>query len=60
MNPPTFYASKVEQELLEVIDKLYKMFYAMGLNTGEKVELENTNSMVMPKLVISNEGTIGH
>ena len=39
MNPPTLFGSKVEEDHQEFIDKIYKILYAMGLTTSEKVEL---------------------
>ncbi|XP_069145457.1 uncharacterized protein [Solanum lycopersicum] len=38
MNTLTFYGSKVEEDLQDFIDKTYKIFYAMGSTTSEKVE----------------------
>ena len=38
MNPPTFYGSKVDEDPQECIDEVYKIIYAMGLSTSEKVE----------------------
>ena len=39
MNPPTFYGSKFEEDPPEFIDEIYKILYAIGLSTSEKVEL---------------------
>ena len=39
MNPPTFYVSKVDKDLQEFFDEIYKIHYAMGLNTSEKYYL---------------------
>ena len=37
--PPTLYGSEVEKDLQEFIDEIYKIIYAMGWTTSEKVEL---------------------
>ncbi|XP_015075375.1 uncharacterized protein LOC107019373 [Solanum pennellii] len=39
MNPPTFYGSKVDEDLQEFIDEVYKILYAMGVSTSEKAEM---------------------
>ena len=38
MNPPTFNGSNVEEYPQEFIDEIYKILYAMGLSTNEKVK----------------------
>ena len=38
INPPTLYGSKVDEDLQEFIDKVYKILYAMGVSLSEKVE----------------------
>ena len=39
MNPPIFYGSKVDEDLQEFIDEVYKIHLAIGLTTSEKYEL---------------------
>ena len=39
MNSPTFYGSKVDEDPEEFIDEVYKILYAMGVSSSEKVEL---------------------
>ena len=39
MNPPTFYGSKVEEDPQEFLVEVYKVLYAMGVTSSEKVEL---------------------
>ena len=39
MNPPTFYGSKVDEDLQEFINEVSKILLAMGLCTSEKAEL---------------------
>ena len=39
MNLPTFNGSKVEEDIHEFIDEIYKILYVKGLNTSEKAEL---------------------
>ena len=39
VNPPTFYRSKVYEDLEEFIDDVYKLIYAMGVSSIEKAEL---------------------
>ena len=39
MNPPTFYGSNVEEDTHYLIEVTYKILYAMGLTTSEKVDL---------------------
>ena len=38
MNPPTFYRSKVEEDLQEFMNEVYKKLLAMGLSTSDKAE----------------------
>ena len=39
INPPNFYGSKVDENPQEFIDEVYKILYAMGVSSSEKVEL---------------------
>ena len=39
MNPPTFYGSKVDEDSQEFLDEVYKVLYAMGVTSSEKVGL---------------------
>ena len=39
MNPPTFYRYKVDEYPQEFLDEVYKVLYAMGVTSSEKVVL---------------------
>ena len=39
MNPPTLYGSKVDEDPQEFLDLFYKVLYAIGMTSSEKVEL---------------------
>lgn len=39
MNHPTFYGTKVDEDPQGFIDEVFKVVYAMRLNSSEKVEL---------------------
>ena len=39
LNPPTFYGFKVKEYSQEFIDEVYKILYAIGFTTRDKVEL---------------------
>ena len=39
MNPPTFYGTKVDEDLQGFIDEVFNMVEAMGVTPTEKVEL---------------------
>ena len=40
-NPPTFLASKVEEDPQEFLDGVYKVLSAMGVTSKEKAELDS-------------------
>ena len=58
MNPPTFYGSKVEEDLQEFVDEVDKILFAMGLNTSEMAELATYQLKDVTKLGTSNGETI--
>ena len=39
MNPPTLYGCKVDKDPQYFIDEVYKILFAMGFSTSEKVKL---------------------
>ena len=53
----TFYGSKVDEDLKEFIDEVYKVLYAMGVTSSEKVELTSYKLKdVAQTLVCAMEG----
>ena len=39
MNPPMFYGSKMNEDPKDLVDKVYKILYAIGLTSNEKADL---------------------
>lgn len=39
MNPPRFYGSKVDEDLQEFMDKVYKILAIMGVSPSKKADL---------------------
>ena len=39
MNPPMLFGSKVNEYPQEFLDEVYKIVYAMGVSSNEKIEL---------------------
>ena len=55
MNPPTFYWSKREKDLKDIIYETYNFLYAMGLTTREKADLATYQLKVRPNFVCEME-----